>query len=222
MRALALLTAGLVLAGCSAGGGGDEKATVEPNELPRAVLQPDDLSRVFLRFDEGRQGIADVQGRRRKSPGRFGRLGGWKAETCNLSAYTGQTILVSFRNMTDPNTQGNGLPIPPGFWLDDLTLGAQPLSDGSSLTGWMSATQARPIPVEGFTVQLLAYKELGTSPVRIATLHLNGNFDATLNQRQLAALLGEGNNADVVAAIVMYDESTESISDYAPYSLTVN
>ncbi|HEU4942284.1 MAG TPA: hypothetical protein VFT18_03405 [Gaiellaceae bacterium] len=155
-------------------------------------------------------------------PGFTGDSAGWKAETCNLSAYTGQTILVSFRNMTDPNTQGNGLPIPPGFWLDDLTLGAQPLSDGSSLTGWMSATQARPIPVEGFTVQLLAYKELGTSPVRIATLHLNGNFDATLNQRQLAALLGEGNNADVVAAIVMYDESTESISDYAPYSLTVN
>lgn len=79
MRALALLTAGLILAGCSAGGGGDEKATVEPNELPRAVLQPDDLSRVFLRFDEGRQGIADVQGQRRKGIDRFGRLGGWKA-----------------------------------------------------------------------------------------------------------------------------------------------
>lgn len=79
MRALALLTAGLILAGCSAGGGGDEKATVEPNELARAVLQPDDLSRVFLRFDEGRQGIADVQGQRRKGIDRFGRLGGWKA-----------------------------------------------------------------------------------------------------------------------------------------------
>jgi hypothetical protein len=77
MRALALLTA-LILAGCSVGGG-DEKATVEPDELGRAVLQPDDLPRVFFRFDEGRQGIADVQGRRRRSPDRFGRLGGWKA-----------------------------------------------------------------------------------------------------------------------------------------------
>ncbi|HET8651153.1 MAG TPA: hypothetical protein VFM13_01120 [Gaiellaceae bacterium] len=155
-------------------------------------------------------------------PGFTGDSAGWKAETCNLSAYAGQTILVSFRNMTDPNTQGNGIAIPPGFWLDDLTLGAQALSDGSTLTGWMSATQARPIPVEGFTVQLLAYKQQGTSPVRIANVRLNGNFDATLSQRQLAALLGEGNNADVVAAIVMYDESTESIADYAPYSLTVN
>jgi hypothetical protein len=51
---------------------------------------------------------------------------------------------------------------------------------------------------------------------------LNRNFDVTLNARQLAALLGQGNNADVVAAIVMYDESTETINDYAPYTLTVN
>jgi hypothetical protein len=154
-------------------------------------------------------------------PGYTGDSAGWKAETCNLSAFAGDTILVSFRNMTDPNTQGNGIPIPPGFWLDDVSLGGTTLSDGSTLTGWMSATQARPIPVEGFTVQLLAYKQQGTSPVRIAKATLNGNFDATLNARQLAALLGEGNNADVVAAIVMYDESTESINDYAPYSLTV-
>jgi hypothetical protein len=70
-------------------------------------------------------------------------------------------------------------------------------------------------------VQLLAYKQQGTSPVRIAKVNLNGNFDATLNARQLAGLLGQGNNADFVGAIVMYDESTESISDYAPYSLTV-
>ena len=154
-------------------------------------------------------------------PGYTGDSAGWKAETCNLSAFAGQTILVSFRNMTDPNTQGNGIAIPPGFWLDDVTLGSTVLSDGSSLADWLSATQARPIRVEGFTVQLLAYKQQGTSPVRIATVNLNGNFDATLNARQLAALLGQGNNADVVAAIVMYDESTESINDYAPYSLTV-
>ena len=155
-------------------------------------------------------------------PGYTGDSAGWKAETCNLSAFAGQTILVSFRNMTDPNTQGNGIAIPPGFWLDDVSIGGTLLSDGSSLTGWQSATQARPIPVEGFTVQLLAYKQLGTSPVRIAKLRLNGNNDATVNARQLAALLGEGNNVDRVAAIVMYDDSTESIGDYAPYTLTVN
>jgi len=154
-------------------------------------------------------------------PGFTGDSAGWKAETCNLAAYAGQTVLLSFRNMTDTNTQGNGIAIPPGFWLDDVSLGATTLSDGTTLAGWQSATQARPIAVEGFTVQLVAFKQQGKSPVRIATVSLNGNFDATLNARQLARLLGEGNNADFVGAIVMYDESTESISDYAPYSLTV-
>ena len=154
-------------------------------------------------------------------PGFTGDSAGWKAETCNLAAYAGQTVLLSFRNMTDPNTQGNGIAIPPGFWLDDVSVGATTLSDGSTLTGWQSATQARPTPVEGFTVQLLAFKQQGTSPVRIAKVNLNSNFDATLNARQLAGLLGQGNNADFVGAIVMYDESTESINDYAPYSLTV-
>src|SRR5215210_1301358 len=155
-------------------------------------------------------------------PGFTGYSGGWKAETCNLAAYSGQTILVSFRNMTDPNTLGATDAIPSGFWLDDVSLGTQSLSDGSTLTGWMSATQARPIAVEGFTVQLVAYKQAGTSPVRIATLPLNGNFDATVNGRKLGGLLGQGNNADVIGAIVMYDESTEAISDYARYALRVN
>jgi hypothetical protein len=38
--------------------------------------------------------------------------------------------------------------------------------------------------------------------------------------KQLQKVLG-GVRADFVAAIVTYDEPTESITDYAPYSLTV-
>jgi hypothetical protein len=49
---------------------------------------------------------------------------------------------------------------------------------------------------------------------------LNRNFDAKIDDDRLEDLLGES-NADFVGAIVMYDEPTESIVDYAPYSLTV-
>ncbi len=48
-------------------------------ELPRTVLQPADLSRVFIRFDEGRQVMADNPGGSRADPERFGRRDGWKA-----------------------------------------------------------------------------------------------------------------------------------------------
>ena len=41
-----------------------------------------------------------------------------------------------------------------------------------------------------------------------------------LGRSQLRRLLHS--NPDVVGAIVMYDEPTEQVQDYAPYRLTVN
>lgn len=73
----AILVLVLLASGCSLGGGGG--ATVQVGELSRLVLQPDDLPRVFLRFDEGRQAIADNPGGSRGDPARFGRQDGWKA-----------------------------------------------------------------------------------------------------------------------------------------------
>jgi hypothetical protein len=64
------------LAGCSVG---EEDATIVQSELGRLVLQPGDLSRVFVRFDAGRQISADSPGGRRADPSRFDRVGGWKA-----------------------------------------------------------------------------------------------------------------------------------------------
>jgi hypothetical protein len=75
MRPLFAITL-FTLAGCSLGGG---VASVERGELAKLVLQPDDLSRAFLRFDEGRQIMADSRGGHRADPDRFGRLGGWKS-----------------------------------------------------------------------------------------------------------------------------------------------
>jgi hypothetical protein len=78
MRGLALLTAALLLAGCSLGGDGGD-ATVEQGELKGVVLQPGDLPASFVRFDEGRQAIADAPAGARSDPERFGRIEGWKA-----------------------------------------------------------------------------------------------------------------------------------------------
>jgi hypothetical protein len=52
-------------------------------------------------------------------------------------------------------------------------------------------------------------------------LRLNGNFDATVTEKQLQKVLGR-ERADFVGAIVTYDEPTESITDYAPYSFTLH
>ena len=153
-------------------------------------------------------------------PGFSGDSGGWKAETCSLAAYAGQTVLLSFRTINDPSVQGTDPTIPAGFWVDDVAIGGTGISDGSSLAGWQSPTQVNPIEVHGFTVQLVAWKTQGTSPVAITRLRLNDNFDGTVTGQQLQKVLG-GVRADFVGAIVTYDEPTETITDYAPYSLTV-
>lgn len=155
-------------------------------------------------------------------PGFSGDSEGWKAETCSLAAYAEQTVLLAFRTINDPSAQGTDPATPPGFWVDDVAVGGTLISDGTSLAGWQSPTEVRPISVNGFTVQLVAYKSTnaGKTPVRIGTIGLNGNFDATLSRKGLERLLGAG-NADFVGAIVTYDEPTESITDYAPYTLTV-
>ena len=54
-----------------------EEAAIASGDLPRVVLQPDDLPRAFTRFDEGRQIGADAPPG--ATPDRFGRSGGWKA-----------------------------------------------------------------------------------------------------------------------------------------------
>lgn len=78
MKVMALAAVALVLAGCSLGddGGG---ASIERAELEAVVLQQEDLPRAFIRFDQGRQGIADRPTGERSDPARFGRVDGWKS-----------------------------------------------------------------------------------------------------------------------------------------------
>jgi hypothetical protein len=160
-------------------------------------------------------------------PGFSGDSNGWKPETCSLSAYAGQTVLLAFRYVTDSNTQGhpdaNARGVPPGFWVDNVNVSGTSLSDGSTLTDWQSPTQVKPVPVSGYTVQVVAYSTADPSlDVPLGTLSLNSNFDASLSGGQLASVLGNDKHLDVVGLIVMYDEPTESINDYAPYTLKVN
>ena len=58
---------------------GDDSQAVDAADLKGLVLQPDDLPRVFLRFDEGRQTRIDQPGGTLADVDRFGREDGWKA-----------------------------------------------------------------------------------------------------------------------------------------------
>ena len=75
----------------------------------------------------------------------------WHAESFDLSAYAGKTVLLRFRMMTDGGTLGNGGPIEAGWLVDDVKVGGVLVSDGT-LAGW--GTEAPPIA--GYTLQLVS------------------------------------------------------------------
>jgi hypothetical protein len=147
-------------------------------------------------------------------PGFTGDSGGWKTETYDRSAYAGKQVLLSFRYITDPGVNE------PGWWVDNVRVGGTLISNGASLSGWQSQTQVRQIPVSGFNVQLVAYDQDRTASW-LGTLRLDGQFRGSVSGAALDRMIGNRTHT-VVAAIVMYDEPTEQIGQYAPYTLKVN
>jgi Immune inhibitor A peptidase M6 len=151
-------------------------------------------------------------------PGFTGDSGGFVPQECSLAPYAGSTVLLAFRAINDPLVEGQNPAVRPGFWVDDVTVGGELISDGSSLEGWQSATQARPTSVENFTVYLLSVRDRGQqAKITLRQLPLTSDFSV---DRKVENYVDK--QAEFVAAIVIYDESTESSVDYAPYRLTVN
>ncbi len=144
----------------------------------------------------------------------FSGVSDWSTRTFDLTAYAGKTVLLRFRMMTDEFTLGNNPDESgAGWWIDDVRVGGQLVSDGT-LAGW--ATPAPPI--ESYTVQLVAFN--GTSQTILSQVPLTNGRTATLSGGELRRLIGD--EATSVGAIVMYDESTQGINAYAPYQLRVN
>jgi len=146
-------------------------------------------------------------------PGFDGSSGGFVTERCNLHRYAGDRVILAFRYVTD------GGVILPGFWVDDVVLDDQVISNGTTLRGWKSVTQIHPVDVKKWLVRLVAIDET-SNQVRIGTLTLDGNFDGSLSDADLDALIGT--TGSTVAAIVTFFDRTEQILQTAPYTLTVN
>jgi hypothetical protein len=140
----------------------------------------------------------------------------WATQTFDLSAYAGRSIQLAFRYMTDAAANGNGGD-PTGWWVDDVTVGGTLVTDGTSLDGAQSATQVSPIPVAGWSVQLVGWtldgKRLAYQKVR---LH---HGTAYLSTKQLRKVFKQ---SDRIGVIVGVDDPQEVATKYATYTLRVN
>lgn len=166
-------------------------------------------------------------------PGFTGDSGGWRPQTCDLSAYAGQTVLLSFRAFTDPVSLGTDPATPPGFWVDNAKVGTTVLTDGTTTAGWRSFTEVKPVPVAGYVVTIISVRTKGESgdvsernrgtrrgaKITIKRLPLTADFQLK-RKAEVDKYIDE--DADFVAAVVTYDDPTESAVQYAPYTLTVN
>jgi Immune inhibitor A-like, MAM domain len=138
---------------------------------------------------------------------------GFVGVTCDLSAFAGQTVVLSFRMVTDSSVTFDG------FWVDDVAIDGTILSDGSTLEGWSSLTEFNPIDIEAYTVRLIAYGG-GARHAWIAEVPLDEDFNGVLRRGALRSRIGF--RPTTVAAIVTYHDSTEQVLQYAPYTLRVN
>jgi hypothetical protein len=143
-------------------------------------------------------------------PGLNGTTTGFEPHAYDLSAYAGKTVLISIRYVSDGGVNEGGL------LVDDITVGGTLVSDGSSLAPFKSLTQVHPIDVHNWNVRLVGMDE-GKVPVALQ-VEFNGKDSLSLSRAQLAV----ASPFDKVVAIVAYDEPTEQVQQYAPYTLTVN
>jgi hypothetical protein len=142
-------------------------------------------------------------------PALNGTTAGFEPHSYDLSAYAGQTVLVSIRYVSDGGVNEGGL------LVDDITVGSTAVSDGTSLAPFRSPSEIHPFAVHNWNVRLIGIDEQHNLAWQF---EFNGQNSLNLNIFQLALL----SPFPKVVAIVAYDEPTEQLGQYAPYTLTVN
>ncbi|MBT0770128.1 immune inhibitor A [Kineosporia sp. J2-2] len=142
-------------------------------------------------------------------PGLNGTTTGFEQQEYDLSAYAGQDVLISIRYVSDGGVNEGGL------LIDDVTVGGTVVSDGSSLEPFDSTTEIVPVTVHNWNLRLVGLDSRRHEAVQVA---FDGEDTVTLDRKKLRRLKG----FDQVVAIVAYDEPTEQVQQYAPYTLTVN
>jgi hypothetical protein len=144
-----------------------------------------------------------------QGPALNGDAAGFATQTFDLSAYAGQTVLVGFRYISDGGVNDGG------WYVDDVNVGGTVVSDGSDASVFKSPTQVHPIEVANWNVRLVGLDATGH---RAVIRQFDGATSFSLGSRQLKQFQAY----PTVVAIVGYDDPTEQVQQYAPYTLTAN
>jgi hypothetical protein len=118
-------------------------------------------------------------------------------------------VILGFRYVSDALVNAGG------WYIDDFKVGNTVISDGSSTAPFKSFTQMRPVLVHNWSVALVGLDE---AHHRARVTRFDGVFDLNLTVSQIK----EFAKYPTLVAVVSYDDPTEGVQVYAPYSLTVD
>ena len=128
-------------------------------------------------------------------PGVTGDTGGaFVPHNYDLTAYAGMKVLLGLRYVSDAAVSEGG------WYVRGIDVGGVKVAADPKL--FRSVTQVRPTPVHHWAVRLVG---------------ISGSRFAQVPVTQLSKVRGY----DRIVAIVAYDEPTETVKQYAPYTLTV-
>jgi len=105
-------------------------------------------------------------------------------------------------------------------WIDDVVVGDTTLVDGTTTDGIRSMTEVSPVPVDSWTVQVVAFGEGSWVGALELTRAEDDTWNGSLSPEQLAAIQETG--ATTVAALVTANDPTESARAYPRYTLTAD
>lgn len=142
-------------------------------------------------------------------PSLNGTTNGFEPHSFDLSAYAGQTVLVGVQYVSDGGVNEGGV------MVDDLAIGGTVISDGSSLDPFRSPTEINPVEVANWNLKLIGIDERNQIAMQA---EFDGRTSVKLGKLQLLLF----SLFPKVVATVSYDEPTETVQQYAPYTLTVN
>lgn len=137
-----------------------------------------------------------------------GNTDGFVPLSYDLSAYAGKQVLLGFRYVSDGAVNEGG------WFIDDILIGDTVVSSGASLAPFRSPTQIRATEVYHWNLRLIGLDK-DRSIARQLTFDGSAVRPSRADLAKLAAF-------PKVVAVVAYDEPTERITQYAPYTLTVN
>jgi hypothetical protein len=114
----------------------------------------------------------------------------------DLQPYAGKSVLLGFRYVSDSAVSIGG------WHIKDVKVGATAVG-ANSVDGWKSPTEIRPVPVHHWKVTLVGLADGKAKVVPLTDFAKVRHYPK-------------------VVAIVAYDEPTGTVTQYAPYTLTVD